>query len=103
MTERRSEPRLASSGTQARVRLGHRLLVLDVSTRGALVEGPCPLRPGSQIELQLETSTSGAMVTARVVRCGVVAIDAERGVRYRAALSFYESCDWVREATTRCG
>ena len=90
-------------GVRARVRLGHRLVLLDVSTRGALVEGQCPLRPGSRIEVQLEGEARGSMVAAAVTRCLVSAIDPECGVTYQAALAFAESCDWVREATTREG
>jgi len=90
-------------GVRARVRLGHRLVLLDVSSRGALVEGQCPLRPGSRIEVQLEGEARGSMVAARVTRCLVSAIDPECGVTYRAALAFTDSCDWVRETATRPG
>lgn len=103
MHERRGEPRLAADGVRARVRLGPRLVVLDVTARGALVEGPHPLRPGSRIDLHLETDARRDMVAARVTRCGVVAIHPESGVTYRAALWFNESCDWVREAATHSG
>jgi PilZ domain-containing protein len=72
-------------------------VVIDISSRGALVEALRPLRPGSHLELQLETDTSTALVRARVVRCIVAALDAN-GVTYRAGLSFSESCDWLREA-----
>jgi hypothetical protein len=90
-------------GVRARVRFGHRLVVVDVSARGALVEGQCPLRPGSRVEVQLESEARGPMVAARVTRCLVSAIDPECGVTYRAALAFADSCDWVREAATRPG
>ena len=85
------------------MRLGHRLVVVDVSSRGALVEGQCPLRPGSRVEVQLENEARGSMVAARVMRCLVSAIDPECGVTYRAALAFADTCDWVREAATRAG
>jgi hypothetical protein len=103
MHERRGEPRLAAEGVRARVRLGPRLVVLDVTSRGALVEGAHPLRPGSRIDVHLETDARRDMVAARVTRCGVVAIDPETGVTYRAALSFNESCEWVREVATHSG
>lgn len=103
MTDRRQEARVAGGGVCARIRLGHRLLVIDVSRRGALVEGPCPLRPGSQIEVQLDTEIRGSMVAARVTRCAVSAIGPDTGVVYRSALAFAESCDWVREAMTQAG
>ena len=103
MNDRRREERVAGRGVRARVRLGHRLVVVDVSARGALVEGHYPLRPGSRIEVQLESDVRRDMVAARVTRCTVAALNAESGVTYRAALSFSESCDWVREASTHEG
>ncbi|HYT66163.1 MAG TPA: PilZ domain-containing protein [Vicinamibacterales bacterium] len=101
--ERRREGRVAGRGVRARVRLGHRLVIVDVSARGALVEAQCPLRPGSRIEVQLEGKMRGGMVAARVTRCAVAAIHPESGITYRAALAFSESCDWVREAMTQSG
>jgi hypothetical protein len=103
MNDRRREARVPGRGVCARVRLGHRLVVLDVSSRGALVEGQRPLRPGSRIEVQLEGEARGPLVAAHVMRCLVSAIDPECGVTYQAALAFADSCDWVREATTHPG
>jgi hypothetical protein len=87
---------------RARARPGHRLVVIDVSCRGALVEAGRPLRPGSHLEVQLETDTRTTMLRARVVRCIVAALDAS-GVTYRAALAFSDSCDWLREVSTHRG
>ena len=98
--ERRREGRVAGTGLRARVRPGYRLTVIDLSCSGALVEARRPLRPGSYVDLHLESAARGGMVAARVVRCAVAAIDSESGVTYRAALCFNESCDWVREALT---
>ena len=103
MTDRRQDARVAGGGVCARIRLGHRLEVIDVSSSGALVEGPCPLRPGARIEVQLDTEVRGSMVVASVMRCAVSAIDPVVGVTYRSALAFAEACDWVREATTQAG
>ena len=103
MRERREEPRRSAQGVRGRVRLGHHLVVVDVSSRGALVEGRSALRPGSRVEVQLETDARRELIAARVMRCGVVAIDPEAGVTYRAALAFTESCEWVREHATRVG
>jgi hypothetical protein len=102
MRERRKEPRTAATGMRARARPGHRLVVIDVSSRGALVEAMRPLRPGSHLEVQLETDAHSAMLRARVVRCAVAALDAS-GVTYRAALSFNDSCELLREAATPVG
>ena len=101
--DRRREERVAGAGLRARVRPGHRLIVIDLSARGALVEAGRPLRPGSHVDLHLETEARRGTVGARVVRCAVAAIDAESGVTYRAALSFNERCDWVRETLTPAG
>jgi hypothetical protein len=87
---------------RARARPGHRLIVIDISSRGALVEAGRPLRPGSHLEVQLERDTHTVMIRARVVRCVVAALDAN-GVTYRAALAFSESCEWVREPSTPAG
>ncbi len=102
-TDRRREQRVAGTGLRARLRPGYRLIIIDMSCAGALVEARRPLRPGSSVDLHLESEARGAMVAARVVRCAVAAIDSESGVTYRAALCFRERCDWVREALTPSG
>lgn len=101
--ERRLEPRAAAAGMRALVRPGHRLIVIDLSPCGALVEARRALRPGSNVDLHLETDTRRGTVSARVVRCAVSAIDPEAGLTYRAALSFIDTCEWVREALTQRG
>jgi len=101
--DRRREARVAGTGLRARMRPGHRLVIVDLSCAGALVEAGRPLRPGSNVDVHLESEARGAMVAARVMRCAVAAIDAESGVTYRAALCFRESCDLVREALTPGG
>ena len=101
--ERRRGERVSGEGLRARVRPGYRLIIIDLSCSGALVEAGRPLRPGSYVDLHLESEARAAMVAARVVRCAVAAIDSEIGVTYRAALSFSESCDWVREALPHGG
>lgn len=88
---------------RARVRHGHRLRVLDVSSEGALVEAGGPLRPGSDVELQVEHNDRKASFGATVVRCDVSAISAQRGTTYRAGLAFRETCEWFCEPPTRCG
>jgi hypothetical protein len=98
--DRRRENRVTGSAMRARMRPGYRLIIIDLSACGALVEAGRPLRPGSYVEVQLETDATRSTVAARVVRCAVAAIDAESGVTYRAALSFNDTCDWVREALT---
>ena len=68
MRERREEARRPAPGVRGRVRLGHGLVIVDVSSRGALVEGRSPLRPGSRVEVQLETDARRELIAARVTR-----------------------------------
>ena len=96
-TDRRRDPRRRTTDMRARMRPGHHLVVIDVSAGGALVEAGRPLRPGSQVEVQMESVDRRGRLAARVVRCTVAAIHPESGVTYQAALSFNESCDWVCE------
>lgn len=100
---RRREDRVTGDGIRARMRPGHRLVIIDLSPHGALVEARRPMRPGSHVDLQLETGARRGTVAARVVRCAVAAIDSESGVTYRAALCFSDTCDWVRETLTPDG
>jgi len=90
-------------GMRARVRPGHPLTVIDVSPGGALVEVERALRPGTRVDVHLETDDRHGTVSARVVRCAVAAIHSEAGITYRAALAFVECCDWMREAMTTSG
>jgi hypothetical protein len=101
--DRRRDPRRRTTDVRARMRPGHHLVVIDVSAGGALVEAGRPLRPGSQVEVQMESVDRRGRVAARVVRCTVAAIHPESGVTYQAALSFNESCDWVCESATQDG
>ena len=94
---------MAAQGAAARMRPGHRLVVVDVSASGALVEGGRPLRPGADIEVQLEGDVRRRMVGAHVTRCSVAALHGESGITYRAALAFNQACDWVREILTPKG
>lgn len=101
--DRRREARIATQGTSALMRPGQHLVVIDVSASGALVEGGRPLRPGSDVEVQLESDARSGMVTAHVTRCSVAALHGESGITYRAALAFNQACDWVREILTPNG
>ena len=101
--ERRREPR--SSGAfvpsiAARIRGGHEIIIIDVSASGALIEGPRPLRPGARVDVHLAIERRRVVLPARVVRCLVAAIDADRGITYRAALSFERPFEWSCEEDT---
>jgi hypothetical protein len=101
--DRRREARVPAQGVRALMRPGQRLVVVDVSAGGALVEGGRPLRPGADIEVQLESGARTGMIAAHVTRCTVSALDGESGITYRSALAFNGACDWVREIMTRDG
>jgi len=103
VTDRRRVPRVRAPDVRARVRHGHRLRVIDVSPEGALVEAGGPLRPGSDVELQVELNERKGSFGATVVRCDVSAISAHGGTTYRAGLAFRETCDWLCESPTRDG
>ena len=103
MSERRRAQRSASGGWAARVRPGHRVHVVDVSAGGALLEAPRPLRPGAYVEVQFERSVRRIRMTGIVVRCGVSALDPDRGPTYRAAIAFNDTFEWAREGATHAG
>jgi len=103
MSERRQARRTHGGGLAARVRPGHRVQVVDVSARGALLEAGRPLRPGSQVEVQFERADARVRMAGRVIRCGVIAIDPERGLTYRAGVAFNETFEWAREGATLDG
>ena len=101
--ERRRETRVTPGTLRARVRTGHTLAIVNVSTAGALVETACQLRPGSRVDVHLERDHHRRLVRAIVDRCWVATIDGRAGILYRAALCFTERCEWVRESTTHVG
>jgi hypothetical protein len=99
LTERRAHARAEDPWTRtARITLrpGHRIAIVNISRGGALVEGTRPMRPGTRVLLQIETSRAALGLSAVVVRCGVRAVTAE-GVVYRGALKFDDRRDWTRE------
>lgn len=72
----------------ARVRPGSEVIVVDLSSTGALVEGHGRLRPGGRCELTLALSSGDVTVRARVARCFVHRLERTAPVRYRAAVTF---------------
>jgi PilZ domain len=103
--ERRRDERYGGDSIGAmcgRVRPGHEIVIVDVSSSGALIEMSRPLQPGARVHVQLKTGASQAAIVARVLRC-VVASVSEARIVYRAALQFDHECDWIRESLTRTG
>jgi hypothetical protein len=101
--ERRREARWSPTGLRGRIRPGHDLVVLNVSTSGALIEAARQLRPGSHIHVHLETTSGHRHLRATVLRCTVATIDPFDGISYRAALNFTEPCEWLSGTMTREG
>lgn len=76
---------------------------MDVSAGGALLEAARPLRPGAGVEVQFERADGRVRLSATVVRCGVTALDPERGPTYRAGIAFANTFEWAREVATLDG
>ena len=85
------------------MRPGHRVVVVDVSAAGALLEATRPLRPGAGVEVQFEHANQRLRIAGTVVRCGVTAIHPHHGPTYRAAVAFSEAFEWAREDGTPGG
>jgi hypothetical protein len=85
---RRFAPAMQGLSDKARLRHGPEVIVVDLSTAGALIEGPCRLRPGAAVSTWLELSGQPVVHACRVVRCHVSAVHGAEGVSYRAALRF---------------
>jgi PilZ domain-containing protein len=103
VSERRRDSRFGRgviAAMRAVLRPGRAVSLVNVSAGGALVESPRPLRPGSDVHLQLTTGHRSFGLSARVLRCAVAAIDST-GVLYRGALSFANRCDALWESATR--
>jgi PilZ domain len=101
LDERFGQPAIA--GTQAILRPGYAVALIDLSAGGAMIEGPRPLRPGTRVHVQLVNGARRFALTAHVLRCSVAALDADAGVRYRGALRFDERCEGIWEVNTLDG
>jgi hypothetical protein len=92
--ERRVAPRRRPSEcepvSQMRVRAGRELLVLDLSSAGALVQGEARLLPGTHVDVHVMTVEGRALVRSRVTRVWVSHLSADR-VEYRSAIAFDRS------------
>ena len=106
LTDRRADTRFGQpviAGTQAILRPGYEVSLVDLSAGGALIEGPRPLRPGARVHLQLLTGTRRLGIAALVLRCAVASLDSRQGVQYRGALRFERRCDTLWEGGTLDG
>ena len=94
--ERRRAPRRVPDAgevlTRVRLRGGRELLVTNVSSCGALLEGDTRLLPNTHIDVHVTTRQGRTLVRARVVRVVVFRLQAD-AVTYRAAVAFDETVD----------
>ena len=96
LTDRRLAARSAAPEHDvafARVRPGHVVVVLNISSVGALLETGRRLLPGTVIELQVERRDARLSLRARVVRCVVTVVGAQ-GLYYRAGVRFECPLSW---------
>jgi len=93
----RRRPGEEHRGVSARIRPGHAVRLVDVSTGGALIETARRLLPGACIELQIDTDRRRATLRSTVVRCGVIRL-AANAVCYQAALAFDRPLLWFGDS-----
>ncbi|HEY7449207.1 MAG TPA: hypothetical protein VH702_13705 [Vicinamibacterales bacterium] len=93
--ERRACPRCVCSQRDgrgaARIRPGHDVQVLNLSSAGALIQSTTRLAPNSRVELRLAGSRSSP-IRGRIVRSYVSAVDADV-IFYRSAIAFEQVFD----------
>jgi hypothetical protein len=96
--DRRRAPRCHSAAehgiVSARVRPGRRVVIVDVSANGALIEANQRLLPGTNVELHLDTGDRRATVRGRVLRCQVARVR-PTAVCYRGAIAFDSDLPWL--------
>jgi hypothetical protein len=83
----RRRPQSKDTLSRVRLRTGREMVVVDISSAGALVEGITRLLPGTHADVHIVTRHGRVLVRARVVRAMVCHLEADV-IRYRAALAF---------------
>jgi hypothetical protein len=78
----------------ARVRPGKRIVIIDVSANGALIEACHRLLPGAIVELHLDTADRRVTIRGRVLRCHVARVR-PTSVCYRGAIAFDSDLPWL--------
>ncbi len=77
---------------QARLSAGQAVSIVDLSSGGALIDSPVPLRPDSIVTLEIEGRGFDKTIQFRVVRCQVGSLQPGKMV-YRGAGEFTTSVD----------
>ena len=98
--ERRRTPRRGAHDhgiVTAKIRPGHPMTLIDLSTGGALLEGERRLLPGTAVELQIHTKDRHATLRGSVVRCSVVRVR-PASLCYRGAIAFDRDLPWFADA-----
>lgn len=104
--ERRGAERLLGDALpddlRGRIRPGHPVRVVNVSSRGLLIETSRRLLPGTIVDVHLERRECRHLTRARVVRCqvGVVAPD---GLIFRGALECDQPIPWFTDVAGGVG
>lgn len=104
--ERRADarfPPLVFGASQATLRPGCIVALIDLSAGGALVQAGRPLRPGARVHLQMAAGDRTLALGARILRCAVWALDPDEGATYRGALQFEQRCESLWECETPDG
>src|SRR5687768_18460563 len=90
-SEQRSECRRSAHSVlsipEAVLRPGQAVVLVNITSRAALVESDARLRPGAHTELQLAMQGRRTSIKGRLERCHVSALDP---LRYRGVLLFEE-------------
>jgi hypothetical protein len=88
--DRRRFPRWAVIDGRTRVSIlpGVDVRILNVSAGGVLVHAAQRLLPGTQVDLQLQSTGRRWALKGQIVRCHVSALPTHEHVRYRAAIQF---------------
>ena len=92
--ERRQACRIAGGGPRygagAVLRPGQAVVLVNISSRAALVESGSRLRPGLHTELQMCGTDARTRIRDRIDRCHIVRLDP---LRYHGVILFDESVD----------
>lgn len=72
---------------QARLGGGHPVAIVDLSSGGALIDSPIPLRPDSKLTLEIEGRGFNKAIQFRVVRCQIGSLRPGQTI-YRGACEF---------------
>ena len=93
--ERRSEQRRSARSVlclaNAVLRPGQTVLLVEISSRAALVESDARLRPGAHTELQVAIQGRRTSIKGHLDRCHVSALEP---LRYRGVLMFEDRLDF---------